>query len=88
MTIVEVFYSVPLENATLSVPRGTYEKYANTEVWKEFGNIIEYDFVETGIAAQAMGAKGDEKIFDLSGHKLSAPRKGVNIVNGKKVLVK
>ena len=27
-------------------------------------------------------------IYDLFGHKLSAPIKGINIINGKKVLVK
>ena len=32
--------------------------------------------------------KAAEGIFDLNGHKLTAPRKGVNIINGVKVLVK
>ena len=31
---------------------------------------------------------GTERIYDLNGRQLSAPTKGVNIVNGKKVIVK
>jgi hypothetical protein len=29
-----------------------------------------------------------EGIFNLNGQRLSAPRKGLNIINGKKVLIK
>ena len=29
---------------------------------------------------------GTERIYDLSGRRLSAPTKGINIINGKKVL--
>ena len=30
----------------------------------------------------------DQNIYSLSGHRLTAPRKGVNIVGGKKVVIK
>jgi hypothetical protein len=32
--------------------------------------------------------RGQSQIYDLSGRRLTAPQKGVNIVNGKKVVVK
>jgi hypothetical protein len=31
---------------------------------------------------------GTERIYDLNGRQLSVPTKGVNIKNGKKILVK
>ena len=48
------------------------------------------DGVITGI--KTLNVKGDSQdnapIYNLSGQRLSAPQKGVNIVNGKKILVK
>lgn len=37
----DVFKNVRLSDCTLRVPFGTKERYANADVWKEFGNIIE-----------------------------------------------
>ena len=34
------------------------------------------------------GSKDSDNFFNLNGQRLSAPKKGINIVNGKKVLVK
>jgi hypothetical protein len=31
---------------------------------------------------------GTERVYDLNGRQLSAPVKGVNIINGKKVMTK
>lgn len=41
------FNRIKISNCTLYVPQGTKEAYANADVWKDFGNIIEYD--ATGI---------------------------------------
>ena len=41
------FDRIKISNCTLYVPQGTKEAYANADVWKDFGNIIEYD--ATGI---------------------------------------
>ena len=41
------FDRINISNCTLYVPQGTKEAYANADVWKDFGNIIEYD--ATGI---------------------------------------
>lgn len=37
-----IFSSVDLSNSTLHCPRATKNQYAETNSWKEFGNIIEY----------------------------------------------
>ena len=44
--------------------------------------------IATGVRTIRMTADEAHDIFDLSGRKLSETRKGVNIINGKKVLVK
>jgi hypothetical protein len=31
---------------------------------------------------------GTERIYDLNGRQISAPTKGINIINGKKVVIK
>ena len=44
--------------------------------------------IATGVRTIRMTADEAHDIFDLGGRKLSETRKGVNIINGKKVLVK
>lgn len=65
-----------------------YGKLVNYNGTKEFttgSSIYSLNGKTTGITAiSAQG--GAQKIFDLSGRKLSKLQKGVNIVNGKKVV--
>ena len=42
----------------------------------------------TGIEEIAVESEKVQGIYDLQGRRLSAPVKGINIINGKKVLVK
>lgn len=42
----------------------------------------------TNIRVTMQGQRQDSDIFDLSGHKLTSPTKGINIIGGKKILVK
>ena len=42
----------------------------------------------SGIATHAVGKPNDAPVFSLSGQRLTAPRKGINIVDGRKVVVK
>ena len=71
-------------SATLSVPLGKKEKYQAAEVWKEFSTISEFD--PTSIP-QVVANEKTPRIFDLSGRRLNRPRKGLFIINGKKVLI-
>jgi hypothetical protein len=77
----------------LYVPIGKKSAYQETEGWKEFYNIEEYDY-STGIAApqQSKGAKVVDA-YQLNGQKLSGVQRGLNIVRmsdgtTKKVVVK
>lgn len=71
----------------LIVPYGTkalYEQYAD---WNKCGQIIEMD--ETAIDDIDMkDSNRHAEIYNLAGQKLRNPRKGINVIDGKKVLVR
>lgn len=75
---------------TLHVPIGTADIYANAPVWKYFPNIIEEDM--TGIKEPEVLSKdklqGDAPIYDLHGRQHELFQRGVNIVGGKKIMVR
>ena len=74
------------DNATLYVPKGTIDKYKATEGWKDFLNIEEGN--PSGIKVVENTQNKNATIYDLNGVRLSEPKKGINILNGKKVVVK
>ena len=74
------------KKATLYVPIGSKEAYLGAEYWKEFKKIKEKDF--TGIDQIMIDGQNNAKIFTLDGKRINKPRKGINIIGGKKVLVK
>ena len=69
----------------LHVPTGSKAAYKNAAIWKKF-NIIE-EGEATGIS-NLNANNSSQNIYSLNGTHLSAPRKGVNIINGKKVVIK
>ena len=73
---------------TYYTPEGlTEEAYKSADVWKEF-NIVEYDVAISDIAVDGKKSAGST-IYNLSGARVSSPRKGeIMIVRGKKMLVK
>jgi hypothetical protein len=72
--------------ATLYVPQGSKAAYEAADYWKEFKEIIEID--ETGIDQIMINDKNHAKIFTLDGKRINKPQKGINIIGGKKVVVK
>jgi len=84
-----LFYWGGDNNIILYVPKGTKALYEAAEGWKDFKDIIEYG--EDGIVG-ITGIKEESvnpaTIFNLSGQRVSHPRKGIYIQGGKKVLVK
>jgi hypothetical protein len=73
-------------NATLYVPVGTKEKYQATDGWKDFAYIVEG--TPTGIKVIENTQNKNATVYDLNGVRLSEPKKGINIINGQKVIVK
>ena len=77
----------------LYVPIGAKEAYAATTGWSQFSKIIEKDLTAinnvkgepTGDASQSGNVKA---IYDFQGRKVDAPKKGLYIVDGKKVFIK
>ena len=71
-------------SAMLSVPSGTKSNYLSAEGWKEFSTIN--DNAPSGIHSIEADEK-DVRIFDILGRRLNQPRKGINIIGGKKVVI-
>ena len=73
-------------NATLYVPVGTIDKYKATDGWKDFTYIVEG--TPTGIKVIENTQNKNATVYDLNGVRQSEPKKGINIINGQKVIVK
>ena len=70
----------------LYVPTGCLEAYQNTDVWKEFWEIKEFD--TTGISDVKTENKKETTIYDINGRVVDNPANGIYIVDGKKVLLR
>lgn len=76
-------------NAVLYVPQDAMDTYKAADCWKNFWNIEAVNEETTGIeAAEAASEDAPATIYDLQGRRLSEPQKGINIIGGKKVVVK
>ena len=83
------FYTMPFP--TIHVPVGYKEAYLNNDMWKDFTIIDDVVIPEsvTGISTLTSNhSTQSNNIYTLSGKRLSAPRKGINIINGKKINLK
>ena len=79
------------EKATLYVPKGSKGAYQDATNWKQFKEIVEIDV--TGIKAveneQIAGSDETGNWYTLDGRRLSGKptKRGIYIVNGRKVIV-
>ena len=80
------FTNNTFNNATLYVPIGTIDRYKASEGWKDFVHIEVGN--PTGINAVEKTTNNNTTIYDLNGIRQHEPKKGVNIINGKKIIVK
>ena len=62
--------------------------HSRSEFVLDFGDGDQQTTYIDGITVDGNRGSGVEGIFNLSGQRLSAPQKGINIVNGKKVVIK
>ena len=73
-------------NAKLQVPQNSKAAYQNAPVWNNFANIVEIE--SAGIENIKNSQKREGLMYDFSGKRLANPQKGINIINGQKVIVK
>ncbi len=66
--------------------KGSREAYQAASYWKEFKEIIE--IYPAGIDQIMNDGQNNAKIFTLDGKRINMPKKGINIINGKKVTIK
>lgn len=76
------------DGADVYVPQASLNDYKSDSVWKRFYNLQGAEL--TGINGVTIDgtANGEQKVYDMQGRKLQKPAKGLNIINGKKVLMK
>ncbi len=93
----DVFVDSNYKNATLHVPANAVEAYNSAEQWKDFGSIVALtDEDQNPMAISSMeyvSLTTNKAIFDLQGHQLAQPKKGLNIIkmsdgSTKKVIIK
>lgn len=74
---------------TIHVPEGCRDTYEDSTVGQPFTNIVDDVKISTGISNVTLSnADSESRIFRLNGTRVSSLQKGINIVNGKKVMVK
>ena len=69
---------------------GSFDSYSNAVAWASgYSNLYYINATEspTGVnEIETTANKTAPSIYNLAGQKLTAPRKGINIVNGKKII--
>ena len=73
--------------SVLTVPTGSKNIYSKTKVWKKFKDIRESDNLPSSIVNVHEKNQNRYK-YDLNGRKLNGPQRGINIINGRKIIIK
>lgn len=83
----DIFTNEKYINITLYVPQSALAAYQAADNWKNFWDIraVETAGIES---VETISENKPAVIYDLQGRKLSEPQRGINIINGKKILVK
>ena len=69
------------------VPQEALAAYQSAVGWKNFWNL--QGGASTGMKSiKNNDANANNNYYDLRGNKLNAPKHGLNIINGRKVMVK
>ena len=75
------------ENATLWVREGLVDTYQALDGWNNFYQIKENIGSPTGIDSLKINEALSHPVYDLQGRRVENARKGIYIVNGKKVVI-
>ena len=75
------------QNAFLHVPFISIEKYKQEIPLTYFGQIVPLED-ESGISDVRISNSGTISIYNLGGQRLVEPKKGINIIDGKKYVIK
>ncbi len=92
-TQFDAFNDSYIEYATLHVPAESVDAYKAADPWKNFKNIValtDSDPKPDATGVDVVWKTEDNKaiIYDLNGVRQNEPQKGINIVNGKKYMIK
>ena len=79
---------VKFTTATLYVPIGTKTMYEATPAWNMFQNIVEIESSAIKETMRQTSIATAPVVYSLSGQKRITLKKGLNIINGKKVMMK
>ena len=82
----KAFVDAKIENATLYVPESSVDLYKATAPWSSFGNILSDS--STGISKPQIKSGEQDVYYNVQGHHVANPTKGLYIRNGKKVIIK
>ena len=86
-SVTDTFENSYIEYATLHVPSSSIEAYRSKAPWNGFKNIVEY-VDPSGIQGVNLDKSVNTPAYDLNGRRLTKTAKGINIIGGKKVVVK
>ena len=81
-----IYYRTFTTFGDLIVPSGSEEAYRNAPIWKGFATL-NGEPLATGID-ELQVSNDKSPVYNLSGKRLEQASKGVNIINGKKYILK
>ena len=81
-----IFSKDTYSGCTLHVPHGTMNAYRAADNWKYFTNIVEFDPTDVETVSADRKSTVEQRIYNLGGVRMAAPQRGLNIINGKKVM--
>lgn len=90
-TGLQVFNSTNIANGTLHVPSSVVEVYKVVSPWSGFKEVValtDGDPKPTSIESVMSIYRTENIIYDIQGRRLRELGKGLNIINGKKIIVR
>ena len=86
-SVTDTFENSYIEYATLHVPSSSIEAYRAKAPWNGFKNIVEY-VDPSNIQGVNLDKSANAPVYDLNGRRLMKLTKGINIIGGKKFVLK